>query len=266
MYRSAGWPFQDVLEAELLAAGLLERVPAAQGCDTLRVTDAGLRAIRDSAANNRGALGAHEALVQRVAQAQMAAGRLVWRGLSLRVPLAEFKENGPAALDTPSQAAIENRVDDDRQGTPPVRWAVANPDVFSVRHTSVEAYLEPVVHEIKVSRADLLGDLRRPHKRAAYLQMGGACWYVLGLDARGRPIAAANEVPADCGVMQFDGERLQMLRRAPQRAIERLSFATWMALARATPLVGDEDVAQQALGAPGGDGADDADGPIRAAG
>ena len=266
VYRSAGWPFLDVLEAELLAAGLLERVAVSHGCETVRVSDAGLRAIRDSAVNNRGALGAHEALVQRVAQAQMAAGRLVWRGLSLRVPLSEFEENSPAALNISAQAAIENIADDDRLDTSPVRWAVANPDVFSVRHTSVEAYLEPIVHEIKVSRADLLGDLRRPHKRAAYLQMGGACWYVLGLDARGRPIAAADEVPADCGVMQFDGERLQMLRRAPQRAIERLSFATWMALARATPLVGDEDVAQQALGAPGGDSADDADDAIRATG
>lgn len=45
---------------------------------------------------------------------------------------------------------------------------MARPDVFSVRHTSVEAYLQPVMHEIKVCRADLLSDLRHAVKREAY--------------------------------------------------------------------------------------------------
>ena len=260
MYRSAGWPFQDVLEVELLAAGLLARVPAAQGGDTLRVTDAGLRAIRDGAVGNRQALSAHEALVQRVAQAQRAAGRLVWRGIALRVPLPKSEENVASALEESAQTAIESIVNEAAPQAPRTRWAVAQPDVFSVRHTSVEAYLEPVVHEIKVSRADLLSDLRRPHKRAAYLQMGGACWYVLGLDARGRPIAQPEEVPPECGVLQWDGERLHALRRAPQRAFERLPFGTWMALARATPWVGEEETAQQPLEAPD-DGVPGAGGP-----
>ena len=43
---------------------------------------------------------------------------------------------------------------------------MAMPDVFSIRHTTVEAYLEPIVHEVKVQRADLLADLRRATKRA----------------------------------------------------------------------------------------------------
>jgi ABC-type sulfate/molybdate transport systems ATPase subunit len=37
---------------------------------------------------------------------------------------------------------------------------MAKPDVFSIRNTSVEAYAEPLVHEVKVRRADLLADLR----------------------------------------------------------------------------------------------------------
>ena len=121
------------------------------------------------------------------------------------------------------------------------RWLIACPDVFSVRHTSVEAYLEPVVHEIKVSRADLLGDLKRPDKRAAYLSLGGACWYVLGQDARGRPIGSADEVPPECGVMHCEDGRLVIARAAPRRPIERLPFAVWMALARATPLLPPDD-------------------------
>ena len=250
MYRSAGWPCQDVLEADLLAAGLLERVPGAGGCETLRVTDQGVAAISAAAARNRQALSAHEALVQRVAEVQARAGRIVWRGLSLRVPLPlDSEENRPPAHAQRAQAALESIASEAPEPLAQVHWAIACPDVFSVRHTSVEAYLEPVVHEIKVSRADLLGDLKRPHKRAAYLQMGGACWYVLGRDARGHPIADAAEVPPECGVLQCTGDQLDVLRPAPRRTVERLPFAVWMALARATPLVPLEDDGQGLLGA-----------------
>jgi hypothetical protein len=101
----------------------------------------------------------------------------------------------------------------------------------------VAAYLQPVVHEIKVSRADLLGDLRMRDKRDSYLDIGGQCWYVLGCDARGRPIAQVDEVPPACGVIYAlpDG-RLDVARHAPARAIADLPFALWMALAKATPL------------------------------
>lgn len=241
MYRSAGWPVLDVLEAELLAAGLLERERGAFGCETLRVTDAGIAAISQSAAGHRAALSKHEALVCRVADEMTRAGRIAWRGLAVRVPLSQAAdEKQAAALAHPAQAAIVNEAAaiEDRARA---RWLIACPDVFSVRHTSVEAYLEPVVHEIKVSRADLLGDLKRPDKRAAYLSLGGACWYVLGQDARGRPIGSADEVPPECGVLQCEGERLVLLRPAPRRAVPRLPFHVWMALARATPLLPPDD-------------------------
>src|SRR3569832_220701 len=42
IYRSAGWPSQDPLEIELLAAGLLSRERATSGHESLRVTDAGV--------------------------------------------------------------------------------------------------------------------------------------------------------------------------------------------------------------------------------
>ena len=241
MYRSAGWPVLDVLEAELLAAGLLERERGAFGCETLRVTDAGIAAISQSAVGHRAAFSKHEALVCRVADEMTRAGRIAWRGLAVRVPLSQAAdEKQAAALAHPAQAAIvsEAAAIEDRARA---RWLIACPDVFSVRHTSVEAYLEPVVHEIKVSRADLLGDLKRPDKRAAYLSLGGACWYVLGQDARGRPIGSADEVPPECGVMHCEDGRLVIARAAPRRPIERLPFAVWMALARATPLLPPDD-------------------------
>ncbi|WP_298580728.1 hypothetical protein [uncultured Luteimonas sp.] len=254
MYRSAGWPCQDVLEVELLAAGLLERRTTPDGCETLRVTDAGIAALSAATAGHRAALSAHETLLRRVALDQQRAGRIAWRGLALRVPLPVAEDSEPNQPPTPAnraQAAIKweaNVEDADIAATPAVRWHMACPDLFSVSLTSVEAYLDPVVHEIKVSRADLLADLKRPHKRAAYLAMGGACWYVLGLDARGRAIGSADDVPPECGVMVATGDRCLVLRAAPRRPVERLPFATWMALARATPLAGrDDDDAQSVL-------------------
>jgi hypothetical protein len=113
---------------------------------------------------------------------------------------------------------------------------IAMPDVYSIRHTTVEDYVEPVVHEIKVRRADLLSDLRKPDKGAAYRWMGGQCWYVIRAG-----IAQPEEIPPQYGVMlaQADGT-LDVARPAPKRAM-RLPFAIWMVLARATPEPLDDD-------------------------
>ena len=201
VWRSAGWPCQDLVEAELLAAGLLERVRQPSGHETLRVTDAGVAALAGTLQRNRTRRDAHEALVERVAREMARAGRIAWRGLSLRARVGE----GEAGA-----------------------WVMAVPDVFSIRHTTVEDYVEPVAHEIKVSRADLLSDLRHPHKRHAYLALSGQCWYVLKAG-----IAQADELPAEFGVMfALPGGELDVARPAPKRAM-RLPLATWMALARA---------------------------------
>lgn len=248
VWRSAGWPWQDVIEAELLATGLLERREDAAGRLSLRVSDAGLQVLAQTAERNRATRSAHEDLVAQVAMALARDGRIAWRGLSLRARV-------------PDETGRE-------------RWQMAMPDVYSVRHTSVAAYLQPVVHEIKVRRADLLADLRRPSKRAAYLQMAGALYYVL---AEG--IAEAGEVPPECGVLmacQIPGPvqpedagpepdempsfRLELLRPAPTRPLSGdtgLPFAVWMALARATP-VGQPPDPQLWLGA---DTRSDSDGP-----
>jgi len=123
-------------------------------------------------------------------------------------------------------------------------WAIAMPDVFSIRHTTVEAYVEPIVHEVKVQRADLLADLRRACKRQAYLDLGGECWYVIK-----DGIARADEIPAECGVLVAAERGLEVARPAPKRPT-RIGFALWMALARATPVDGWRlDDAQMPLGA-----------------
>lgn len=220
VWRSAGWPCQDLVEAELLAAGLLERVRQPSGHETLRVTDAGVAALAATLDQNRRRRDAHEALVERVAREMSRAGRIAWRGLSLRAHVDGTDEAGG-------------------------RWLMAMPDVFSIRHTTVEDWLEPVVHEVKVTRADLRSDLRHPHKRLAYLALSSQCWYVLKAG-----IAEADELPPEFGVMFAQGDgTLDVARPAAKRAM-RLPLGTWMALARANAEPALDAQAQGWLGAP----------------
>lgn len=221
MWRSAGWPCRDPIELDLLAAGWLQRQWDQQGRESLRVTDAGIELLAASRQRHQAARGVHETLVERVACEMQRAGRLVWRGLSLRAPLV----------------AEDGRT----------QWVMSMPDVFSIRHTTVEDWVEPVVHEIKVSRADLRADLRRAAKGQAYLALCSQCWYVV---APG--ITDAVELPPQYGLMVADGQGLQVLRPAPRRP-SRLDFATWMALARATPQTLDLADGQSQLGAPCGE-------------
>ncbi|MDQ6627319.1 MAG: hypothetical protein M3Z29_02550 [Pseudomonadota bacterium] len=212
VYRSAGWPCQDAVEIDLLAAGLLQRERGPLGHETLRVSDAGIAVLAESLRKNRGRRDAHELLVERIARDMTGAGRLAWRGLWVRARVG-------------------------------AGWAVAMPDVFSIRHTTVEAYVEPIVHEVKVNRSDLLADVRRMSKREAYLQLGGECWYAVR-----DGIAEPDEIPAECGVLVATADRLVVARAAPKRPM-RIGFALWMALARATPVDGWRlDEAQGCLG------------------
>lgn len=202
-----------MVEVELLSAGWLERVRGPLGHETLRLTDAGLAVLADTLRRNRARRDAHEALVARVAREMTRAGRIAWRGLSLRAKVDET-------------------------------WQMAMPDVFSIRHTSVEGYLQPRVDEVKVRRSDLLADLRQGAKRAAYLQLSSECWYVIRAG-----IAAPDEIPCECGVMLATDAALEVARPAPRRTMT-LPFGVWMALARATPLDGSLDADQLRLGDP----------------
>lgn len=234
VWRSAGWPCRDPLEAELLAAGLLAQQHDGAGRETLRVTEAGIAVLADTLQKNRASRDAHEALVARVAREMQRAGRIVWRGLSLRARVGLVTDAAGQEVDGPDAA-----------------WAMAMPDVYSIRHTTKEAWLLPVAHEIKVRRADLLADLRRPAKGEAYRWLASECWYVIR-----EGIAQPEEIPPAYGVL-LAPERgpLEVARPAPQRAM-RLPFPVWMALARATPEPLDDD-AQLPLGA----GADAEPGP-----
>ena len=251
IWRSAGWPCRDAIELDLVAAGWATPSEAASGHETLRLTDAGIRLLAQSRQRNQRSLSAHDRLAQRVANHLTASGRIVWRELSLRAKVNGHGEPAPEGAPStgiglwPVDAVDEGRLE---QPVAKAFWRVARPDVFSVRHTSVEAYLQPMVHEVKVSRADLLSDLRHAAKRESYQWLSCETYYVFPAG-----VAEPDEVPQEFGVWVLNGTlesgTLDLLRPA-RHAPCKLPFAAWMALARATPARLDAGLGQRQLGEP----------------
>ena len=250
IWRSAGWPCKDGLEIDLLAAGLIRLHIAPDGCETLRLTDEGMRTLAQARQRGVRALSLHDRLGQKFAAQLLASGRIVWTELSLRavidtVPMGDVLL--PAATaDAPAMAPLW--AEDDH--APAARaaanvWRMARPDLFSVRNTSVPAYLQPMVHEVKASRADLLSDLRHDAKRQAYQWLCEECYYVFPAG-----IAEPEEIPEHFGIWVLHGSvedgRFELLRPARHNRCT-LPFSVWMALCKATPLRSEEDKAQAPL-------------------
>jgi hypothetical protein len=257
VWRSAGWPSRDAIELDLIAAGWVVCHRDAEDRETLRLTESGLQLLADARRRRTRAASPHDRLAALVCAHLGRQGRIVWRELSLRAkvevsaddrvvqpgsPMLDFEDlsaHGPADALAPVHSI-------------PTRWRIARPDVFSVRKTSVERYLHPVVHEIKVSRADLLCDLRNPSKREAYRWLSCETYYVFPAN-----LAAPEEIPEPFGILTvktsiddgsfLDEGTLELTRPARHCPCE-LPFAVWMALAKSTPVYDDAtEPAQAAL-------------------
>ena len=272
IWRSAGWPCKDGIEIDLLAARLVALQAMPDGCETLQLTEAGIDFLAEARQRGLRALSGHDRLAQRFAEQHLlAGGRIVWRELSLRAPTVPMPDvalvaNAVATEAAANLAALPTALSamdslwgdgDLAQGdeAPPVAsrparqsWRMARPDLFSVRNTSVEAYLQPMVHEIKFSRADLLSDLRHAAKRQAYEWLCESCYYVFPAH-----IAKPEEIPPQFGVWVLHGGvddgHFELLRPA-RHAVCKLPFAVWMALCKAAPLRSQSETAQTRLGAP----------------
>ena len=247
IWRSAGWPCRDAVELDLVAAGWATLVEGANRHETSRLTDAGIRLLADSRQRNQRSLSAHDQLAVRVAAHLMAAGRIVWRELSLRARITadDLLPDGAALMiDEALWLDDEATSEQPRQGK--ASWRMARPDVFSVRRTSVEDYLQPMVHEVKVSRADLLSDLRHAAKRESYQWLSCETYYVLPAG-----VAELREIPEAFGVWllhgTIDSGTLELAR--PARHVPcKLPFPVWMALATAVPVSPDGESTQRELG------------------
>ena len=187
----------------MLGAQLIETSTAITGHETLRLTDAGLQKLAEARECASRTPTPHNLLACRVAQHLMDSGRIVWRELSVR---AQFSgPNHPPAcqpgcitklpLELPSDASpVEHTA------ARPTSWRIARPDVFSVRDTSVEDYLYPMVHEVKVNRGDLLAELRNTAKRASYQWLCCECFWVFPSG-----LAQPHEIPEELGIWVLHG-------------------------------------------------------------
>jgi hypothetical protein len=249
IWRSAGWPCRDSIELDLLAAGWVRQSQNPDGHETIRLTDAGIRLLAEARQRNQRSLSAHDQLALRVAAHLTAAGRIVWRELSLRARVG----SGAESVASNAQAAGDGLWQEDRpdeawalRPSATAAWRMARPDVFSVRNTTVEGYLQPMVHEVKVSRADLLSDLRHDDKRESYRWLSCETYYVFPAG-----VAEPDEVPAGFGVWVLNGpieSGTLVLARPATHATCKLPFHAWMALAKAAPVRLEAEAAQSQLG------------------
>lgn len=256
IWRSAGWPSRDPIDIDLLAAGWVSLVGEHPANECLRLSDEGIAVLAQGRQAQRRAESDHDRLALRMSDLLTASGRLVWRELSLRAQVAQTPEaeaDAPIqqeaapplsgalaslweedALDAQFAAESNSAHDTPPNGGKPYRWRAARPDVFSVRRTSNPAYLQPMVHEVKVSRADLLSDLRHAAKRSSYQWLCSECHYVFP-----KGIAEPEELPLELGVWVVHGDietgRLEMLRPARHTPCT-LPFDVWMAMAKASPV------------------------------
>ena len=171
----------------------------------------------------------------------------MWRELSLRARINanDLASTGSeAVIDELLWVADEANLQQSHQGK--ASWRIARPDVFSVRRTSVEEYLQPMVHEVKVSRADLLSDLRHAAKRESYQWLSCETFYVFPAG-----VAEPREIPEAFGIWLLNGSieaaTLDLIRPARHVAC-KLPFQVWMALAAAIPTSLDGEAMQRELG------------------
>ena len=86
-----------------------------------------------------------------------------------------------------------------------------------------------VAYEIKVSRSDFLGELKKPEKRQFGFEISNEFWYVC---APG--VAKPEEIPQDCGLLEVRGDKLVQKVVARQREARELSLSETAAIARSS--------------------------------
>lgn len=232
LWRSAGWPCRDGIELDLMAAGWVESQCDETGRETLRVTGAGLDILQHARRRRARSASLHDRLAARMCLELHRQGRIVWRELALRTPVTNGTETASPQIECGVLPGLEAAPASASAGKR--SWRSARPDLFSIRNSSLEAAVHPVIHEIKASRADLLSDLRDAGKGEAYRSVSSETYYVYP-----EGIAEADEIPPDCGIWTLCGtpeDGTLALVRPARFAPRTMSFPLWMALARAAPV------------------------------
>jgi hypothetical protein len=197
------------LDLDLQRLGLIRLSDAGT---SYSATEAGAQALAEQTVRDRERRAPHHELGGRVAQWLQEQGRMTWDGV-------EFRVREPDVYARAKAMAID--VGDERG----VLFSFPRPDVFSVVQSFDPERINPLVHEIKVSRADYLADVANPLKRLAYACIADAVHYVLPAG-----LVEPHEVPTSCGlIVELEPGAFKVLKRAKKRAVT-MSAANFMCM------------------------------------
>jgi hypothetical protein len=100
-------------------------------------------------------------------------------------------------------------------------------DVFAQRFWRSGAGEERVAYEVKVSRSDLLAELRRPEKRALALELSNRFYF-----ATPPGLVRPGELPEECGLVEVANRRSRAVVPAPVRAARDYTMEEMLHLLR----------------------------------
>lgn len=171
---------RDNADLDLIRVGAVNYLQGYNN-DYLVITRVGVQLLAEDLEQTRQTRVPHNTLAERLAHHLQTRDRITWLNIEFRV--------SPGIL--------------------------ARPDVFSVAATFNESRLSPMVHEVKVSRADFLSDVQKPEKRGAY---GKIACYVQYCVPEG--LVNLSEVPKDCGlVIERSDGTFDTVRRGPRNKV-----------------------------------------------
>ena len=75
-------------------------------------------------------------------------------------------------------------------------WGTVRPDVYACKPSLNAKNIEPVIYEIKISRADFLADIAKPEKRLAYKDLAQSVYYCCPAE-----MLLADEIPDGFGLL-----------------------------------------------------------------
>lgn len=182
-HSGGGNSLPDPVDLELSTSGMTQRVLLPHGGTVVyAITPKGeamLAALRDHARSQRAP---HHQLGAHLAQWLASQGRMAWEDTTFDVELADGV-------------------------------ATTRPDVLSALITLNPKRWDPQVHEIKVSRADFLSDVRDPSKRAAYFRLAPKVFY-----ATPAGLLTKEDIPPECGWVEQDpsGQGWVVRKKAPK--------------------------------------------------
>jgi len=175
----------DGLALDLTAAGMLEKDHNYDDMLVLRITREGILALQQNMERERACRQPHHDLGNRLAAWLQQAERLTWCNIEFRVEIDGLKR-------------------------------LVRPDVFSLAITLNQGKINPVVHEVKVSRADFLADLAKPEKRGGYSRIAEQMYY-----AAPAGMISRSEVPDGIGLVEERGEgEFEVLVKAKRKPVE----------------------------------------------